>query len=60
LNALVSSQSIDHSVVYKGGAASPPILLAKWVGCNAVDVRNQIKKIIVENVTNMAESTDMK
>ena len=45
---------------YTGGAASMPILLAKWVGCDAVDVRNQIKKIIVEIVTIMAESTDIK
>jgi hypothetical protein len=37
-----------------------PILLAKWVGCDAVDVHNQIKKIIVEIVTIMAESTDIK
>jgi hypothetical protein len=40
--------------------ASTPILLAKWLGCDAVDVRNQIKKIIVENVTNMAEPKDIK
>jgi hypothetical protein len=45
---------------YTGGAASAPILLAKWVGCNAVDVRNQINKIIVEIVTIIAESTDIK